>query len=130
MSTITNETQYETTMNRIEYFLKKATSLGGFANLPPNEVAELQTLSIAAEQYEDRIPLAPIVVQSPQSLPEMLSLKMYQMKLKQKDLAHLLNITPTRLSEVMSGKRRVNMDLAKRLYKRLSIDPAFILEHS
>ncbi|MDF7820269.1 helix-turn-helix domain-containing protein [Runella sp. MFBS21] len=130
MSTITNETQYETTMNRIEYFLKKATSLGGFANLSPNEVAELQTLSIAAEQYEDRIPLAPIVVQSPQSLPEMLSLKMYQMKLKQKDLAHLLNITPTRLSEVMSGKRRVNMDLAKRLYKKLSIDPAFILEHS
>lgn len=130
MSTITNETQYETTMNRIEYFLKKATSLGGFANLSPNEVAELQTLSIAAEQYEDRIPLAPIVVQSPQSLPEMLSLKMYQMKLKQKDLAHLLNITPTRLSEVMSGKRRVNMDLAKRLYKKLSIDPTFILEHS
>lgn len=130
MSTITNETQYETTMNRIEYFLKKATSLGGFANLSPNEVAELQTLSIDAEQYEDRIPLAPIVVQSPQSLPEMLSLKMYQMKLKQKDLAHLLNITPTRLSEVMSGKRRVNMDLAKRLYKKLSIDPAFILEHS
>lgn len=36
----------------------------------------------------------------------------------------------TRLSEAMTGKRKVNMDLAKRLYQKLSIDSAFILEHS
>ncbi len=30
----------------------------------------------------------------------------------------------------MQGKRKVNMDLAKRLYKVLNIDPAFILEHA
>lgn len=33
-----------------------------------------------------------------------------------------------RLSEVMQGKRKVNMDLAKRLYKVLNISPEFILE--
>ena len=130
MNTINNATQYESTMIRIEAFLKKATDLGGFNNLSPSEIAELQSLSLDAEQYEDSIPLAPIVVEHPQSLPEMLSLKMYQLKLKQKDLASLLDVTPTRLSEVMSGKRGVNMDLAKRLYQKLAIDPAFILEHA
>jgi HTH-type transcriptional regulator/antitoxin HigA len=58
----------------------------------------------------------------------MIALKMYERKLKQKDLAALLDISPTRLSEVMQSKRKVNMDLAKRLFKVLQISPEFILE--
>jgi HTH-type transcriptional regulator/antitoxin HigA len=53
---------------------------------------------------------------------------MYERKLTQKDLAALLEISPTRLSEVMRGKRKVNLDLAKRLFKVLKISPEFILE--
>lgn len=53
---------------------------------------------------------------------------MFQMKLKQKDLAELLNIAPSRLSEVLKGKRKINMDLAKRLFEKLKIDPEFILK--
>ena len=55
---------------------------------------------------------------------------MFELKYKQRDLASLLEITPTRLSEIMNGKRKVNMDLAKRLYKKLNIDPQFILENA
>jgi HTH-type transcriptional regulator/antitoxin HigA len=61
---------------------------------------------------------------------EMLELKMYERNLKQKDMAMLLGISATRLSEVMQGKRKVNMDLAKRLYPVLEIDAAFILEQA
>lgn len=85
---------------------------------------------LQAEAYEDAIPIMPLQIPIPQTLSDMLSLKMFQLKLKQKDLAALLDITPTRLSEVMTGKRKVNMDLAKRLYQKLAIDPAFILEHA
>lgn len=53
---------------------------------------------------------------------------MYERKLKQKDLAALFEISPTRLSEVMQGKRKVNPDLVKRLFKVLNISPEFILE--
>lgn len=42
----------------------------------------------------------------------------------------LLEITPTRLSEIINGKRKVNMDLAKRLYQKLNADPKFILENA
>lgn len=53
---------------------------------------------------------------------------MYERKLKQKDLAALFEISPTRISEVMQGKRKVNPDLVKRLFKVLNISPEFILE--
>ena len=69
-------------------------------------------------------------IRHPKTLTEMLELKMYELKLKQKELAELLGISATRLSEVMQGKRKVNMDLAKRLYSVLKIDAAFILEQS
>ncbi len=69
-------------------------------------------------------------IRQPQTLTEMIQLKIYERKLKQKDLAALLGISATRLSEVMQGKRKVNMDLAKRLYTVLNIEAAFILEKS
>ena len=53
---------------------------------------------------------------------------MFQENLKQKDAAQLLGITETRLSEVLTGKRKVNMDLAKRLHEKLKIRPEFILK--
>jgi HTH-type transcriptional regulator/antitoxin HigA len=60
----------------------------------------------------------------------MLELKMYERRLKQKELAELLGISATRLSEVMQGKRKVNIDLAKRLHSVLKIDAEFILEQA
>jgi HTH-type transcriptional regulator / antitoxin HigA len=125
---IKNESEYQRVMSEIDFFLKKATYEGGFGSLTPNDTERLRVLALQAEAYEDAIPIMPLQVPKPQSLSEMLSLKMFQLKLKQKDLAAMLDITPTRLSEVMTGKRKVNMDLAKRLYQKLSIDPAFILE--
>ena len=52
---------------------------------------------------------------------------MYRRKLNKKDLAALLEIPASRLSDVLQG-RRINPDLAKRLYKRLGIPADFILE--
>jgi HTH-type transcriptional regulator/antitoxin HigA len=124
------ESEYKQVMAEIEVFLQKATHNGGFESLSAEETERLRVLSLQAEAYENSIPIMPLQVPKPQTLSEMLSLKMFQLKLKQKDLAAMLDITPTRLSEVMTGKRKVNMDLAKRLYQKLSIDPAFILEHA
>ena len=129
-SPLKTEAEYKQVMAEIEMFLQKATHNGGFTSLSPEETERLRNLSLQAEAYEDAIPIMPLQIPTPQTLSDMLSLKMFQLKLKQKDLAALLDITPTRLSEVMTGKRKVNMDLAKRLYQKLAIDPAFILEHA
>lgn len=123
---IQTEEEYRQVMERVEIYLQKATSLGGFQHLPAQEKEDLRRLSMLAEHYEDSVPLMPI--RQPQTLVEMIELKMYERKLKQKDLAKLLDISPVRLSEVLRGKRKINLDLAKRLYKELQIDPAFILQ--
>ena len=63
----------------------------------------------------------------PQNLKEMIELRMYQRKLKQKDLAKILGTSPSRISEVLNGKRKLTFDLAKALYDKLNIDAELIL---
>ncbi len=113
-------------MARIETYLQRATQQGGFTSLLPDEANELAQLSRVAEAYEDSIPMMPI--RQPQTLVEMIEYKMYEKKLKQRDMARLLEIPETRLSEVLSGKRKINLDLAKRLYTQLNISADFILK--
>ncbi len=98
----------------------------GFQGNPDKE-AEFAALSQAIEAYEDSLGLMPL---QPQTLAGMIELKRFERHLKQKELAEQLGITATRLNEVLNGKRKVNMDLAKRLYKVLGIKAEFILEHA
>jgi HTH-type transcriptional regulator / antitoxin HigA len=126
MYQIKSEAEYTQVMEKVETYLRVATQKGGFHALDAAQRTELQMLSKLAEAWEDDVPLMPI--QQPQTLTGMIELKMYERKLKQKDLAVLLEISPSRLSEVLQSKRKVSLDLAKRLYKVLGIDPAFILE--
>ena len=58
----------------------------------------------------------------------MIELKRQQQHPKQKDLAALLEIPAARLSRILSGKRRVSINLTKKLYERLNISPEFILK--
>lgn len=127
---ITTDEQYKSVMAQIEVYLQKATQNGGFQSLTPTEVSDLQSMSLLAEDYEDNVLKLMPLTRKPDSLADMLNFKMFELKYKQRDLASLLEITPTRLSEIMNGKRKVNMDLAKRLYKKLNIDPTFILENA
>jgi HTH-type transcriptional regulator/antitoxin HigA len=85
-------------------------------------------LARAIEKFEDSQHLMPLP--HPQTLAGMIELKMFERKLNQKELAGELGITATRLSEVLNGKRKVNMDLARRLHEKLGIDAEFILEHA
>ncbi len=62
-----------------------------------------------------------------ESLREMIEFRMFQRKLKQKDLAQILETTPSRISEILKGKKGLTFELAKGLYKKLNIDPKLIL---
>lgn len=98
----------------------------GFSGNSEKET-RFRELSTAIEQYEDQLQLMPL---PPTTIAGMIELRMFERKLKQKELAQQLGITPTRLNEVLNGKRKVNMDLAKRLHKQLNISAEFILEHA
>ncbi len=123
---INSEEEYLQVMEKVESYLLRATSGGGFQSLNHDEREDLRQLSLMAEAWEDDIPLMPI--KQPQTIVEMIELKMYERKLKQKDLAKLLDVSESRLSEIMKGKRSINMDFAQRLYLKLQVEPKFILE--
>ncbi|MGI4866590.1 MAG: helix-turn-helix domain-containing protein [Janthinobacterium lividum] len=94
----------------------------------PALVEKARLMAQAISDYEDVLELMPIPLQKPTTLPAMIELKRQQRQLKQKDLAQLLEVPAGRLSQILSGKRRVTMDLAKKLYERLDISPEFILK--
>ena len=85
-------------------------------------------LAKAIEAYEDSIPIMPLPVPPPKTLVQVLEYKMYKKHLKQRVMARLLEVSEARLSDVLTGKRKPNLDLAKRMHLRLGIDAAFILQ--
>lgn len=122
---ITSRKEYDEVMSKIESLLQKATELGGFEKLSKTDRANLSQLSILAEQYEDGIPLMPM--KTPKSLAEMLRYKMYEKGLRQKQLATILDISEASISGLLSGRRKLSIELAKKLHTKLGIDAHFLL---
>ncbi|RLD58025.1 MAG: transcriptional regulator [Bacteroidetes bacterium] len=111
---------YNVKSKRLEELLKQFTEDG---TLNKSLALELDQLSDQIQEYEEKH--FPFKVES---LQEMIELRMYQRKLKQKDLAEILGTTPSRISEILKGKRSITIDLAKGLYHKLNIDPKIILQ--
>jgi HTH-type transcriptional regulator/antitoxin HigA len=88
----------------------------------PNLI-ELKRLSDIVETYEsNHYPIG-----TP-TLKEVIELRMFEMKLKQKDLANILGTSTSRVSEYLNGKRDITIDIARALYKKLDIDSDIILQ--
>ncbi len=122
---ITTRKEYDKVMNKIEALLQKATEFGGFENLPKSDRSKLSQLSVMAERFEDDIPLMPM--KTPESLADMLRFKMYEKGWRQKQLAAMLGISESSISGLLSGKRKLSIELAKKLHTKLGIDAHFLL---
>ena len=86
--------------------------------------AQAKLLAEAIQAYEkENVPFP-----MPTTLIGMIELKMYEMKLKQRDLAALLDIENSRVSEYLNGKRKINLEFAKKVHEKLGIDGNFILQ--
>lgn len=120
---IKNQEQLQTAFQTLDVLIA-----GGFEG---NVIKEAEFLEIAKaiEYYEDKV-LKLMPMQPPKDVIEALERSMYTRKIKQKDLALLLEISVTRLSEVMQRKRKINLDFAKRIHEKLGIDAEFILKTS
>ena len=78
---ITNQEQLKEALGHLGAMIAE-----GFEGDPTRE-AQFLNLALKIEAYEDSIPLMPI--RQPQILVEMIELKMFQKKLKQKEVARL-----------------------------------------
>jgi HTH-type transcriptional regulator/antitoxin HigA len=124
---IQSEADYRQVQVQVEAYLQQATQGGGFASLSESDDQELLRLSHLMRAYEQQHYPMPT---QPQTLAGMIELKMFERKLKQKDLAKLLEVEAPRVSELLRGKRRLSMEMAQQLYKKLGIPADFILDHA
>ncbi|MGK2861785.1 MAG: helix-turn-helix domain-containing protein [Chitinophagaceae bacterium] len=119
MKTITHS-EYIKANLRLEELLKL---VGNDTPEDAPEMKELLKVSDIIENYEE--------IYFPIALPtlqEMLELRMFEMGLKQKDLATLLNTSSSRISDYLNGKREITLNVAKALHQKLNIDSDIILQ--
>ncbi len=62
------------------------------------------------------------------SLIDIVHLKMSELKISKKELAHILNIPDSQMIDFLSGKKEIDFDIAKGLYCELEIDAKLIFK--
>jgi len=119
MAKIKTEKQYRGASERVEELLK---IVGNDTPIDDKYYIELDLLSDLVADYEEEY--YPITAPS---LVETIKLRMYEMKLTQLKLSELLGISPSRVSEYLSGKSEPTLKVAREISKKLNIDANIIL---
>jgi HTH-type transcriptional regulator/antitoxin HigA len=118
---IKKDTDYNVVMGKIDRLMAK-----GSESVSKEELAEIRNLALEAQAYEQ----GKYAIELPQTLVGMIEMRMYEMKLKQKDLAEKLHVSTTKLSLIMNGKQRADVEFLKSVYTELDVDAGFILQHA
>ena len=119
MTKIENKVQYEWAIKRVEELLPLVDD-----NTPlddPNSI-ELELLSNLVADYSDEH----FEIGEP-TLVDVLKLRMYEMGLTQKALSALIGVSPSRLSDYVSGKCEPTLKVAREMSRKLNIDANIVL---
>lgn len=87
----------------------------------PNSI-ELELLSNLVADYSDEH----FAIGEP-TLVDVLKLRMYEMGLTQKALSALIGVSPSRLSDYVSGKCEPTLKVAREMSRKLNIDANIVL---
>jgi len=121
MKRINSETDYNQVMRKIDSLMAK-----GSAHVSKEELAEIRLLAQAAQTYEQ----SKYSIDAPTTLTGMIEMKMFELRLKQKELAKKLHVSDAKLSLIMNGKQKPDIEFLKAIHTELQIDAEFILEHA
>jgi HTH-type transcriptional regulator/antitoxin HigA len=119
MAEIKSESQYEAIMGRIEELLTKVSN---DTPVTDRDYLELDVISHLVEEYEEKH--YPVEIPT---LPEIIRHEMAERGITQKELAALLNVSPSRISEYMTGKSEPTLKVARLLHQKLDIDAELLL---
>lgn len=119
MAKIQNETAYKAAMERIEELLPLVDD---DTPLTDKNLIELDLLSGLVEEYEDEH----YPIKNP-SLIDVIKLRMYEMGINQAKLSELLGISPSRVSDYLTGRCEPTLKVARDLSRKLNIDANIVL---
>ncbi|WKN43812.1 helix-turn-helix domain-containing protein [Tunicatimonas pelagia] len=114
ISPIRNEEDYQNALKRLEVIFdsKRGTDEGG----------ELEILAILIDNYEDEN--FPIDMPDP---IEAIKFRMEQLGMKQKDLAEIVGFK-SRVSEVLNKRRKLTLDMIRKLNAQLHIPTEVLIQ--
>jgi len=125
--------EYNEAMSYVNDIINEATQKG-FLSSPDadNEyIRELGRIGNMCADYEDNKYLFKnITVRGRSPLVRVLQEEMYKRDINQKEIAKMIGINDAVFSLFMNGKRRLSMNSARLLYKKMNIDPKLILEYA
>ena len=116
---IETNSQYHKALAAIETFIEK-----GFNNLTAAETTQLESLSKQVETFESQKYPMPVYT----SIKDILEYYMFENSINKTALSRHLQIPNSTLSEIMNGKKKINLSIAKKLHQKLHIDGNSILE--
>lgn len=128
MEKINTRQEYDKVKERVEKLISEATTFGLLEPDMDNEYTrQIASLSSLMANYEDEyLKILPLREKSP--LIRCIEDYYYTHNLHRKDVAKMLGINESVFSQIMNGKRHISLDIAKKLYTQLGIDPAIILK--
>ena len=127
---LTTRQEYDEMKAVVEALISEATEKGMLEPEMDNEYTrQISELSKLMATYEDEyMNILPLREKTP--LIRSIEDYFYALNMKQKEGAQLLGINESVFSQILSGKRRITMPIAKRLHSKLGINADMILEYS
>ena len=124
---IKNDAQYREYKDAMEGFITKGTAIGDMELLPKTDKIEFIRLTDAIYEWEAAYHPLPGKVSS--LITDEIKKQMDSQKIKQKEAAKILGISESRVSELLNGKRGLNLNIAKRLRDYFGIPADFIFDN-
>lgn len=130
MNKVTTRKEYDEIKAKVETLIAEATDKGMLEPEMDNEYTrQISDLSKLMAQYEDEyMDIVPLREKTP--LIRSIEDYFYARNMKQKEGAKYLGINESVFSQILSGKRRITMPIAKRLHSKLGINADLILKYA
>jgi len=130
MNKLTTRKEYDEIKAKVEALIAEATDKGMLEPEMDNEYTrQISDLSKLMAQYEDEyMDILPLREKTP--LIRSIEDYFYAHNMKQKEGAQFLGINESVFSQILSGKRRITMPIAKRLHSKLGINADMILKYA
>ena len=124
---INSPAQFVIYKEKSELLLKQICQYEDEKDVPNEIINEYKHISDAIIEYESAYHPLPGRVST--IITDEILKRMTERRLKQKNVAQMLGISESRISDLLKGKRPLNLQIAKRLRNELNISADLLLTH-
>ncbi len=119
---IVNNKEYKEAVHKVYGLMNK-----GDENITDADARKIEIMAKAIEDYEDNVlKIMPL----PITVASIVQDKITEMDITQTQLAQMIGIGKSKLSQILSGKRQPDVPFLKAVHTKLGIDGNFILENA